>query len=284
MSQVTNKPPVLHASQVYVTGNYVLPPNTYNFVYVNQPTNISITLPSLALSLDGYVLRVFNIGAGDATLYLDDGVTVVTVVNDYSNRELIANKTIPSSPMWSLLEVTADSFRTNSSAVDVSSTIEPVAGQVLVAVGASDADWQFVAAGLGIGSFYGNSPADYPSPIGVGAAVPFPHTAVTAGSVGPVDSMTFNLPVQGTYKVTFVVNVSDAGQLSIFLNGVQAPNTTFGKSVTGGQITGCAFVITNFPNTNLQIVNWQSGTPLTITGFSGGFQQTTQTLTIERLM
>ena len=105
---------------------------------------------------------------------------------------------------------------------------------------------------------------DNPGPIAIGAAVPFPTDGATSGTIARITSSTFNLPAAGTYLVQFQVDVSNAGQLMLTLNGVDLAATVVGRATGSTQIVGIYLVTTSAVNSTLAVVN-PSGNPVALT-------------------
>jgi hypothetical protein len=153
---------------------------------------------------------------------------------------------------------------------------------------ATDADSVTITAtgaSMGCSQFYGNAPADYGATIALNAPFIFPHDGYTSGGIVRSAPGVFTLPEIGTYKVSFVTSVTEAGQLQVFLEGIaNIPNTTFGRATGTSQITGTFLVTTTVINSDLEIRNPPgNAAALTVTATAGGTVESTQSLIIERI-
>jgi len=95
------------------------------------------------------------------------------------------------------------------------------------------------------------------------AAVQFPTTGSTTGTITRTGLSTFQLPTIGTYLVQFQVSSSipaGAAQLELRLNGVPIPNSVVGRASGGTQLVGMSYVTTTSPNSILEVINPSSQT------------------------
>ena len=124
-------------------------------------------------------------------------------------------------------------------------------------------------------------PTDNPDPIAPGAAVAFPQSGVTSGTILPDTDTTFALTEIGTYLITFTAAAAEAGQLVLALNGTEIPYTVVGRDATNSQITGTALITTTQATDLLSVQNpTASTTSLTLTPSAGGADPVSAHLTI----
>jgi hypothetical protein len=127
---------------------------------------------------------------------------------------------------------------------------------------------------LGYADFFALMPGDNAATVAPGAAVEFPQDGpITPG--GPISRFgvspsEFVLNLAGTYQVLFQVSVDEAGQLVLFLNGVELAYTVVGRATGTSQIVGMALV--QAPAASVLSVHNPAGNPaaLTITPVAGG--------------
>lgn len=138
--------------------------------------------------------------------------------------------------------------------------------------------------------FFGLAPADYGAPIAVNSPIPFPQD----GPFGVIDrdlvapTTTFLLPQSGVYEIEFVVSVTEAAQLGLWLDpatGVFARVTSmvFGRASVTSEVVGHGFVTVNIPNSRIQVRNDASVGPITVTANAGGVNATAASLTVKRV-
>jgi hypothetical protein len=144
------------------------------------------------------------------------------------------------------------------------------------------------AAGLpatsGFSEFYALMPGDNSATVAPGTAVAFPQNGPTSGLVTRLGASTFALTNIGTYRVAFLVSVSEPGQLVLVLNGAQLPYTVYGRATGTSQIAGEALVQTSAINSVLSVDNpLGESTALTITPSAGGTDPAVASLVIEQL-
>jgi BclA C-terminal domain/Collagen triple helix repeat (20 copies) len=132
--------------------------------------------------------------------------------------------------------------------------------------------------------FYALMPADNAATVGVGTAVQFPQAGPQNGSITSLSASTFQLAAVGTYRVSFGVSVSEAGQLELRLNGTAVPYTVVGRATGTSQIVGESLVTTTTPNTVLEVINPAGNSnALTITPSAGGGQAVSASLVVQEL-
>lgn len=132
--------------------------------------------------------------------------------------------------------------------------------------------------------FYALMPPDNSATVGAGTAVSFPQDGPQSGSITRLTSSTFQLGETGTYRVTFDVPVTEAGQLELTLNGTALTYTVVGRATGTSQIVGDAVVSVPAADSVLAVVN-PSGesTALTITPDAGGVDPVSASLVIQKL-
>ncbi len=141
-----------------------------------------------------------------------------------------------------------------------------------------------VAAVSEYAEFFALMPGDNASTVGDGLPVWFPQDGPTSGSIVRITPYTFGLPTIGTYRVSFSVPVTEAGQLVVTLNGVELAYTVVGRATGTSAIAGEALVQTTTANSVITVNNPLGNTPaLTITPLAGGTRPVAATLIIEQL-
>ena len=132
--------------------------------------------------------------------------------------------------------------------------------------------------------FFALMPPDNAATVAVGGAVDFPQNGPENGAIARSGLDTFVLPDVGTYRVAFLVSVSEAGQLQLSLNATPLPYAVYGRATGTSQIAGEALVTTTAINSVLSVVNPSgNSTALTITPLAGGAQPVAASLIIEQL-
>jgi hypothetical protein len=131
-------------------------------------------------------------------------------------------------------------------------------------------------------------PPDNPATVAAGAPVQFPRDGPTSGVIARSSASEFVLPAVGTYRVTFSVSASEAGQLAIALDSgsgmVELPYTVFGRATGTSLITGEAFVTTSAANSAIEVRNPTGNTPaLTITPEAGGTHPAVASVLIQQV-
>jgi hypothetical protein len=125
----------------------------------------------------------------------------------------------------------------------------------------------------------------YPATIAPGAAIDFPNTFATTGSITRTGAGTFNIHTVGKYRVSWQVSITEAGQLQVSLStgGIQAFSTV-GRATGTDQIVGDTVITTTVPDTVLSILN-PAGNPIaiTVTLDAGGASPVAANLVIRRL-
>ena len=102
-------------------------------------------------------------------------------------------------------------------------------------------------------------------------------------SITRTGASTFQLSAIATYNVSFVVSVSEAGQLGLSLNGALLPYTVNGRATGTSQIVGQALVTTTVLNEILRVENPAGeSTALTVTPLAGGTDPVSATLVIQQ--
>ena len=136
--------------------------------------------------------------------------------------------------------------------------------------------------------FFALMPPDNAATVPAGSAVDFPQNGPSSGSISRTDADTFTLSAIGTYRVTFNVSVTEAGQLQLSLDSgagfTSLSHTVYGRATGTSQITGEALVETTTINSLLEVINPVGNTPaLTITPLAGGTHPVAASLVIEQL-
>jgi hypothetical protein len=128
-------------------------------------------------------------------------------------------------------------------------------------------------------------PTDNADTVGAGEDVDFPRNGVIANTnIGRINNSTLLLAATGTYLVSFSVPVTEAGQLTLTLNGVELPYAVFGRSTRTSDITGTTIITTSTANSTLTLRNPATNpTALTITPYACGTLPVSAHLTIVQL-
>ena len=127
-------------------------------------------------------------------------------------------------------------------------------------------------------------PTDNPDPIAPGAAVAFPQSGVTSGTILPSSSTEFALTEVGTYLVSFTLPLTQSGQVVLALNGTELPYTVVGNGGDNTQLTGMALVTTTQATDLLSLQNPSAATTsLTLTPSAGGTQPVSAHLLVLRI-
>ena len=126
-------------------------------------------------------------------------------------------------------------------------------------------------------------PPDNAATVAVGTPVEFPQNGPESGGITRTGAGTFVLPDAGTYRVQFIVSVTEAGQLGLEQNGALVSRAVFGRATGTSQIVGEA-LITAAAGDTLSVVNPSgNSTALTITPLAGGTHPVAASLVIEQL-
>ena len=131
--------------------------------------------------------------------------------------------------------------------------------------------------------FFALAPPDNAATVSIGGAVDFPQDGPEDGNIQRLSQDAFVLPDIGVYRVSFVVPVSEAGQLELTLDGTPLAYTLVGRATGTSQISGESLVQTTAANAVVQVVNFTSSSALTITPLAGGTAPAASTLIIEQL-
>ena len=133
--------------------------------------------------------------------------------------------------------------------------------------------------------FFALMPGDNSATIAPGTPVLFPQAGVTTGpGIVAASSSSFTLVDPGTYRVSWQVSVSEAGQLQLEVGGAADPTTVVGRATGTSQIVGSSLITTINPNTSLRVLNPAgNSTALTITPIAGGTHAVSASLVIEAL-
>ena len=133
--------------------------------------------------------------------------------------------------------------------------------------------------------FYALMPPDNAATIAPGTDVSFPQNGPIANTnIGRLGPSSFHLGPIGTYQVLFQVNVTQAGQLILTLNGQDLPYTVAGRATGASQIIGMAIVTTTTANSVLTVRNPASNpAALIITPTAGGTRPVSAHLVITQI-
>lgn len=132
--------------------------------------------------------------------------------------------------------------------------------------------------------FYALMPADNPATVAAGGAVAFPQNGPTSGSIARINTSSFLLPSVGTYRVSFSVPITEAGQLVLSLNSSELSYTVVGRATGTTPIAGESLVTTSTANSVLSVLNpTGSNVALTVTPAAGGVDAVSASLIVERL-
>ena len=145
---------------------------------------------------------------------------------------------------------------------------------------------QGIAGGiLSYADFYALMPNDNSATVAPGADVSFPQNGPIANTnIGRLGPSSFNLGPIGVYQIMFQVNVSEAGQLILTLNGQDLPYTVVGRATGTSQIVGMAIISTSVVNSVLTVRNPAgNATALTITSLAGGTRAVSAHLVITQI-
>jgi hypothetical protein len=127
-------------------------------------------------------------------------------------------------------------------------------------------------------------PTDNPTPITPGNDVAFPQNGIIANTnIGRTSDTEFLLNAAGTYLIMWNATVTEAGQLTLTVNGTESPSTVVGTGAPDGEIVG--FTILNITDaTTVTIRNpVVNTTDLTLTPNAGGTAPVSAHLTIVQL-
>jgi Collagen triple helix repeat (20 copies) len=132
--------------------------------------------------------------------------------------------------------------------------------------------------------FFALMPSDNAATVAVGARVQFPRDGPATGSITRLTDSTFQLGSVGTYRVSFAVSVTEAGQLMLQLNGVALSYTVAGRATGTSQVVGEALVTTTAPDAVVGVMSPAgNSTALTITPAAGGAAPVSATLIVQKL-
>jgi hypothetical protein len=105
--------------------------------------------------------------------------------------------------------------------------------------------------------------------------VPFNTAGPTSAppAATAIDASSFNIPLAGTYEVTWQVQTTEPGQLNLELAGVDVAYSVVSRQLAtsgGNQLVGSVLLVVSTPNSVLAVVNSSGNTPpLTMTSASG---------------
>jgi hypothetical protein len=141
------------------------------------------------------------------------------------------------------------------------------------------------AAAASFAHFFALMPPDNAATVSPGTDVSFPQDGPTSATdITRTGPSSFNLASIGTYRVSFQVSVTEAGQLILTLNGADLAYTVVGGSTGVTQIVEETIVQSTVINSILTVRNPAgNSTALTITPLAGGTRPVSASLVIERL-
>jgi hypothetical protein len=131
--------------------------------------------------------------------------------------------------------------------------------------------------------FFALMPPDNTATVAPGTDVDFPEDGPsTTSDITRINPAAFALAEIGVYQVAFQVPVTEAGQLSLTINGVPVNYTVVGRATGTSQIAETALVQTTVVDSILTVRNpIGNSTALTITPLAGGTSLVSATLLIE---
>jgi hypothetical protein len=240
----------------------------------------------------GQMVRVFE-AAQDAVDLEGGGVLISGLelfTNRWSAKDLNQGSTVPKDT-WLPRVGTINLVRQGLASPMLLSTVSyknPLWASNIEAAGAG------VAGALAYGFFWHEVDPETEPTIAVDAPFPFDTDGPgTAGVVRQSDDFTFTLVEAGTYDISWMVSVEEAGQTALYVDDPEAsglfpatsfrPETLAGHAAITNQITNRVIITTTAPNANIRIYNHSSATALTLTTHPGGTQRGTTSLAIVRL-
>lgn len=138
---------------------------------------------------------------------------------------------------------------------------------------------------LGYADFYALMPPDNAATVAPGTDVSFPQDGPNGGTgITRTSDSSFNMSEIGTYFIEFFVNVDEAGQLILTLNGADLEYTVAGRATGASQIVGTAIVTTTVINSVLTVRNPAGiAAAMTITPLAGGTRPVSAHLVIMQI-
>ncbi|WP_435164910.1 collagen-like protein [Paenibacillus glycanilyticus] len=138
---------------------------------------------------------------------------------------------------------------------------------------------------LGFADFFALMPPDNAATVAPNTDVSFPQDGPISGTaITRLNASSFNLAAIGTYQVLFQVNVNEAGQLLLTLNGADLAYTVVGRATGTSQIIGMALVQTTVINSVITVRNPAgNAAALTITPLAGGTRSDSAHLVIMQI-
>lgn len=134
--------------------------------------------------------------------------------------------------------------------------------------------------------FFALMPGDNAATVAPGGDVQFPQNGPSSGTgaIARVSPSQVQLSAIGTYRILYEVSTSEAGQLTVDLNGTDLLETTVGRATGTSQIVGMSLIQTTVVNSVLSIRNPVGNfIALTITPSAGGAHPVSAHLVITRL-
>jgi hypothetical protein len=127
-------------------------------------------------------------------------------------------------------------------------------------------------------------PTDNAATVAPGTDVSFPQDGPASGTIVRTGPSSFELSEIGTYQILFQVNVNEAGQLILTLNGADLDYTVVGRATGTSQIIGIALVETTEIDSILTVRNPAgNSTALTVTPLAGGTRPVSAHLVIMQI-
>lgn len=138
---------------------------------------------------------------------------------------------------------------------------------------------------LDYADFYALMPPDNAATVAPGADVSFPNDGPNnGGNIVRTGDNSFNLSEIGTYQVYFNVEVTEAGQLELTLNGAPLEYTVVGRATGTSDISGMFLIDVTTINSILTVRNPSgNAAALTITPLAGGTSPVSAHLIIIRI-
>ena len=138
---------------------------------------------------------------------------------------------------------------------------------------------------LNYADFYALMPPDNGATVAPGTDVSFPQDGPNSGTgIARTGASSFNLAQIGTYQVLFEVDVNEADQLLLTLNGADLAHTVAGRATGASPIVGMAIVETATVDSILTVRNPAgNAAALTITPLAGGTRPVSAHLVITQI-
>jgi hypothetical protein len=131
--------------------------------------------------------------------------------------------------------------------------------------------------------FFALMPGDNAATVAPGSAVQFPQDGPLSGSISRITASTFVVTDTATYRISFVVSVTEAGQLEVSVNGTPVAYTVVGRATGTSEIVGESLVTLTAGSVVSVINPVGNSTALTITPLAGGTHPVSASLIIQEL-